>query len=141
MRGRFAPGLACFVLCVAICGDRAFAADPDPQHQGHVPQASPQVTARTSLGLADLEQMALQRNPTLAQAAAQVEASQARALQAGLYPNPVISYDAEQMGAVGQTRGAALGERPVANITASHSMVPLLVATDSPRAPRAMDVT
>lgn len=53
------------------------------------------------LGLSELEQIALQRNPTLAQAAAQVRASRGAALEAGLYPNPLIGYEAEQVGAEG----------------------------------------
>ncbi len=43
-----------------------------------------------AMNLADLEQLALEHNPTLAQAAAQVEAARGRAVQAGLYPNPTV---------------------------------------------------
>ena len=53
------------------------------------------------LSLADLEAMALQHNPTLAQAAALIGISQGRALQAGLYPNPTIGYTSEQIGVEG----------------------------------------
>jgi cobalt-zinc-cadmium efflux system outer membrane protein len=53
------------------------------------------------LSLADLEQLALQGNPTLAQAAAVVEASRGKALQAGLYPNPTIGYYGDQIGTAG----------------------------------------
>ena len=60
--------------------------------------------------------MALQKNPTLAQAAAQVGASQSRALQAGLCPNPILSYDAEQVGAASERRGSSLGERQGASL-------------------------
>jgi cobalt-zinc-cadmium efflux system outer membrane protein len=45
--------------------------------------------------------MALQGNPTLAQAAAAVDASRGKALQAGLYPNPTIGYAGEQIGIAG----------------------------------------
>ncbi len=55
----------------------------------------------TPLSLGDLEQMALQGNPTLAQAAAAVDASRGKALQAGLYPNPTIGYVGEQIGIAG----------------------------------------
>ena len=51
-----------------------------------------------SLTLAALEQMALERNPTLVQAATQIDISRAKALQAGLYPNPTIGYQAELIG-------------------------------------------
>ena len=53
------------------------------------------------LTLQTLEQWALERNPTLAQAAAQIGISQGRALGAGLYPNPSVGYVAEQIGAEG----------------------------------------
>ncbi|MGN6543956.1 MAG: TolC family protein, partial [Aureliella sp.] len=52
--------------------------------------------------LADFEQMALVGNPTLAQAAAQVEAVRGRALQAGLYPNPTVGYTGQQIGSEGR---------------------------------------
>jgi cobalt-zinc-cadmium efflux system outer membrane protein len=76
---------------------------------GPAPSPNSQVSAQTSLGLADLEQIALQRNPTLAQAAALVDSSRSKALQAGLYPNPTIGYISEQVGAagtLGETQGA-----------------------------------
>jgi cobalt-zinc-cadmium efflux system outer membrane protein len=45
--------------------------------------------------------MALQNNPTLAQAAADLEASRGRAVQSGLYPNPTVGYEADRVGAAG----------------------------------------
>jgi cobalt-zinc-cadmium efflux system outer membrane protein len=57
--------------------------------------------AATALTLADLEQLALQGNPTLAQAAAAIGASRGKALQAGLYPNPTVGYAGDQIGAAG----------------------------------------
>jgi cobalt-zinc-cadmium efflux system outer membrane protein len=63
------------------------------------PTPPPAQTA--SLTLADLEQMALAGNPTLAQAAANVEASRGRALQAGLYPNPTVGYQGDRINAAG----------------------------------------
>lgn len=58
-------------------------------------QASPALT------LPDLELIAVANNPTLAQAAAQVDIARAKALQAGLYPNPTIGYTSEQIGIAG----------------------------------------
>src|SRR5262245_20177592 len=55
-------------------------------------------SART---LADLEQLALKSNPTLVQAAARVAMSKAKALQAGLCPNPTVGYVGEQIGGAG----------------------------------------
>ena len=60
------------------------------------------------LSLADLEQMALQGNPTLVQAAANVDSARGREIQSGLYPNPTVGYNAEQLGLRGK---AALGEQ------------------------------
>ncbi|HJT65319.1 MAG TPA: TolC family protein [Pyrinomonadaceae bacterium] len=45
-----------------------------------------------AMKLDDLEAMALQRNPTLAQAEAAVRAAEGRQRQAGLFPNPVAGY-------------------------------------------------
>jgi cobalt-zinc-cadmium efflux system outer membrane protein len=53
------------------------------------------------LDLAAIEQIALERNPTLVQAGAQVQISRGKALQAGLYPNPNLGYAADQIGAEG----------------------------------------
>ena len=67
------------------------------------PSPPPKVVTQAAgpLGLDDLEQIALQRNPTLAQAAARIEMSKGKALQAGLYPNPTIGYQGEQIGSRG----------------------------------------
>jgi cobalt-zinc-cadmium efflux system outer membrane protein len=74
----------------------ATAADPDT-HPAQGP--APRSVAPGLLSVADLEQIALQRNPTLAQAAAAVDASRGKALQAGLYPNPTVGPFADQLGA------------------------------------------
>ena len=55
------------------------------------------VAQPAALTLAALEQLALERNPTLAQAQSEVTAAQGRALQAGLWPNPSIGYTAEEV--------------------------------------------
>src|SRR3989454_4685349 len=67
----------------------ARAAPPPPQTQATPRQAG--------LGLAQLEQMALTNNPTLAQAAAEIRAATGRKLQSGLYPNPTVGYQGEQI--------------------------------------------
>ncbi len=48
-----------------------------------------------------LENLAKRNNPTLVQARAQIEGERAKALQAGLYPNPRIGYIGEQIGVNG----------------------------------------
>lgn len=47
--------------------------------------------------LEELEKMAAERNPTLAQADASVRASEGRRRQAGLFPNPVVGYFGEEL--------------------------------------------
>ncbi len=47
--------------------------------------------------LEDLERMALEKNPTIAQAESSVLVSQARRRQAGLFPNPIIGYTGENL--------------------------------------------
>jgi len=49
-------------------------------------------TSGCVLTLADLERMALQANPTMAEAQAAIRAAEGRRVQAGLWPNPVIGY-------------------------------------------------
>jgi len=53
------------------------------------------------LTLQRLERLAQQHNPTLRQARIQIDGEHAKALQAGLYPNPVIGYTGEQIGVQG----------------------------------------
>jgi cobalt-zinc-cadmium efflux system outer membrane protein len=55
----------------------------------------------TVLTLAALEQMACERNPTLLQSAANIDAAQGRRQQAGLYPNPTVGYVGERIGSSG----------------------------------------
>ncbi len=47
--------------------------------------------------LEELQQMALQYNPTFAQAAANIQAAEGRKKQSGLYPNPTVGYQGEQI--------------------------------------------
>lgn len=63
-----------------------------PKHSA--PQAS-------EMTLDGLESLAWSNNPTLVQAQAQVGAARGKALQAGLYPNPKLSYVGEQIGVMG----------------------------------------
>ena len=62
-----------------------------------------QSPADAPLTLAELEKIALENNPTLAQAAAQVDAARGRAKQAGLLPKPVLGYSAEEWAFKGGT--------------------------------------
>src|ERR1700751_430119 len=60
---------------------------------------SPQdiLTSSSGLTLGELEQIALGNNPTLLQAASEIRAATARKLQSGLYPNPTVGYQGEQI--------------------------------------------
>lgn len=80
-------------LFVALDGSCAFG-----QSQ---PQPRPAENLPTGLDLASLEELALQSNPTLVQAGAQISVSRSKALQAGLYPNPTVGYQAELIGVNG----------------------------------------
>src|SRR5262249_23346234 len=103
MRSSSPWGLA---WAAGLLASTARAADPLP---GSPPLAAAKASwVEGALTLADLEQMALRGNPTLAQAAANVKAAQGRAIQSGLYPNPTVGYNGEQMGQRGK---AALGEQ------------------------------
>ena len=50
-----------------------------------------------TLRLQDLERMALENNPTIAQAEAAIRAAEGRKIQAGLYPNPIFGYIGEEL--------------------------------------------
>jgi outer membrane protein, heavy metal efflux system len=58
------------------------------------------------IGLQELEQLALQNNPTAAAAAAAVDAARGRTQQAGAWPNPVVGYSGEEITGSRDPRGA-----------------------------------
>jgi outer membrane protein, heavy metal efflux system len=68
-----------------------------------------------AFSLAQLEQIALGHNPTLVQAAMRIQAAQGQCQQVGLYPNPVVGYVSEEMGANGTAgfQGAFVGQEIV----------------------------
>ncbi len=68
-----------------------------------------------TLTLVDLQSMALANNPTLALAAARVQAARGRWVQAGLYPNPKIGYMADEIGNFGKAgmQGGAFSQEIV----------------------------
>jgi outer membrane protein, heavy metal efflux system len=77
------------------------------QAQEHQPTSPPEASV-TPLTLERLEQMAFDRNPTLKQADAEVRAAEGRKRQAGLYPNPTVGYQGEQIRG-GSFRGGEQG--------------------------------
>jgi outer membrane protein TolC len=64
---------------------------------GTVAAQTPAASATAPLRLPDLERMALERNPTLPQARASVRAAEGRQSQAGIYPNPLIGYELDDL--------------------------------------------
>jgi cobalt-zinc-cadmium efflux system outer membrane protein len=58
--------------------------------------------------LEELQQMALQNNPTLAQSATNIRAAEGRRKQSGLYPNPTVGYQGEEIRG-GSFRGGEQG--------------------------------
>jgi len=61
---------------------------------GRAQTAAPELKTIT---LEELQQMALQHNPTFAQSAANIQAAEGRKKQSGLYPNPIVGYQGEQI--------------------------------------------
>jgi cobalt-zinc-cadmium efflux system outer membrane protein len=90
----------------------------------HVPTIAAGSTSEeipAGLSLESLEQIALERNPTLVQAGAQVRISRGKAIQAGLYPNPQIGYAGEQIGIAG-TAGELQGMFIEQEIVTGHKL-------------------
>lgn len=73
------------------------------------PIAGAQTDAAQGLTLHDLERMALERNPTIGQARAAVNAAAGRTKQAGLYPNPTVSVVGEEISRGPIIRGGEIG--------------------------------
>lgn len=68
-------------------------------HRGHQPlnaQTTQNIPAGPAMTLSEVERLATQNNPTLAQAEAAIRAAQGRKRQAGLFPNPVVGYQGEE---------------------------------------------
>jgi cobalt-zinc-cadmium efflux system outer membrane protein len=67
-------------------------------------QAQTSSAASPPMTLQELEQLALQHNPTATAAAAGIDAARGRTRQAGAWPNPVIGYSGEEIKAGGLDR-------------------------------------
>jgi outer membrane protein, heavy metal efflux system len=72
--------LSCFLFLFAVQG-----------------RAQTTVSEQKTMTLEELQQMALQNNPTFAQSAANIQAAEGRKKQSGLYPNPTVGYQGEQI--------------------------------------------
>lgn len=60
-------------------------------------QAQTPASERKTITLEELQQMALQSNPTFRQSTANIQAAEGRKKQSGLYPNPTVGYQGEQI--------------------------------------------
>jgi cobalt-zinc-cadmium efflux system outer membrane protein len=60
-------------------------------------RAQTPASEQKTITLEELQQMALQTNPTIAQSAANIQAAEGRKKQSGLYPNPTVGYQGEQI--------------------------------------------
>jgi cobalt-zinc-cadmium efflux system outer membrane protein len=58
---------------------------------------TPTSEEQKTITLEELQQMALDNNPTFAQSAANIQAAEGRKKQSGLYPNPTVGYQGEQI--------------------------------------------
>src|SRR5216683_1577121 len=71
-------------------------------------RAQTPASGQKTITLEELQQMALQNNPTLAQSAANIRAAEGRKQQSGLYPNPTVGYQGEEIRG-GSFRGGEQG--------------------------------
>jgi cobalt-zinc-cadmium efflux system outer membrane protein len=60
-------------------------------------RAQTPATEQKTITLEELQQMALQKNPTFGQSAANMQAAEGRKKQSGLYPNLTVGYQGEQI--------------------------------------------
>src|SRR5437899_4951923 len=60
-------------------------------------RAQTPASEQKTITLEELQQMALLNNPTFAQSAANIQAAEGRKKQSGLYPNPTVGYQGEQI--------------------------------------------
>jgi cobalt-zinc-cadmium efflux system outer membrane protein len=60
-------------------------------------RAQTTASEQKTITLEELQQMALQNNPTFRQSAANIQAAEGRKKQSGLYPNPTVGYQGEQI--------------------------------------------
>jgi cobalt-zinc-cadmium efflux system outer membrane protein len=77
-----------FIFCLALC---------IAQSQTLAPDLLREAFTRPAMRLSQFEQLAIEANPTLQQAKAQVSVSAAQARQAGLLPNPSVGYEGAEI--------------------------------------------
>ena len=87
-------------LRTAIPG-KITASSPVPLQHEELPTNGADSTPVPLLTLARTQELALRSNPSLAQAAARVDAAWGQLVQSGLYPNTIIGYHANEVGNYG----------------------------------------
>lgn len=91
------------MIAVLLAGAGLMAAQGESGSQQAMPgmQVEPdllkEAAGRPAMRLDEFQKLALATNPTMRQANALVERSAAQARQAGLYPNPSVGYQGEQI--------------------------------------------
>ena len=100
---------------LAIVPDERVVQLPPAGQPEQVPESAPMPGALSGMTLAQLEEIAQRCNPTLAQAAARVQAAHGQYVQSGLYPNPIVGYQGNQIGDSGRAgqQGAFVGQEVV----------------------------
>lgn len=94
----------CSVLLAGVClllVDWLVPADaqtPDPVEQAPRPHVDVAAAPDGALSLEFLLALASENNPDLAVARARAEAARGRMVQAGLYPNPTLNWEADEVG-------------------------------------------
>jgi outer membrane protein, heavy metal efflux system len=71
---------------------------PTPVSDGSITLPVPTRVALPAIGLDELIQIGITQNPRLAQSAFAIDTARGRALQAGLYPNPNVSVNLDELG-------------------------------------------
>lgn len=111
VRSLAAVGLVCLATSKARAEEAPAPLLSPPQAVESLP---PQPTTPSSQGLtlADLEAKAMAGNPAMARAGALVSAARGNYLQVGLYPNPTVGYEGQQLGSGGlaEQHGVVFGQ-------------------------------
>ena len=105
-----APAAAALAVSPAVAAPQPVPAVQQAQHVEPVPAQQPEPLPQAALRpvalgrltLADLEQMAIGANPSVARAAALVQAARGNWIQVGLPPNPSFGYEGQQIGSAGR---------------------------------------
>lgn len=86
--------------------------DAQPLMPEFLPSQQQEDLATSELTLTELEGLALQNNPAVAEAASRINAARGNWVQVGLPPNPELGYSGQQLGSHGQAeqQGVFIGQ-------------------------------